>query len=58
MNEYCEPYLQIQKLLKKYHSATLKGNFDQATRIAHDLADQTIKLEIPSIKQLKNQWLS
>lgn len=58
MNDYCEPYLQIQKLLKAYHVATLKGNFDRATKLAHELADETIKLEIASIKQLKNQWLS
>lgn len=58
MNDYCEPYLQIQKLLKAYHNATLKGNFDKATKIAHDIADETIRLEIASIKQLKNSWLS
>jgi hypothetical protein len=58
MTDYCEPYLQIQKLLKSYHKATLKGNFEKATKIAHDLADETIRLEIASIKQLKNNWLS
>jgi hypothetical protein len=58
MTDYCEPYLQIQRLLKSYHKATLKGNFEKATKIAHDLADETIRLEIASIKQLKNNWLS
>lgn len=58
MTDYCEPYLNIQRLLKSYHKATLKGHFDKATRIAHELADETIRLEIASIKQLKNQWLS
>ena len=58
MNDYSENYLNLQKLLKSYHKATLKGNFEKATKIAHELADETIKLEIASIRQLKNQWLS
>ena len=58
MIDYSEPYLNIQKLVKAYHSATLKGQFEKATKIAHDLADETIRLEIASIKQLKNQWIS
>lgn len=57
MTDYSENYLNLQKLLRKYHTATLKGDFEKATRIAHDLADETIRLEIASIKQLKNQWL-
>jgi hypothetical protein len=55
--DYSENYLKIQRLLKKYHNATLKNNFERATRIAHDIADETIKLEIASIRQLKNEWL-
>ena len=58
MTDYCEPYLNIQKLLKSYHKATLKGHFDKATKIAHELADETIRLEIASIKQLKNRWIN
>jgi len=58
MTDYSENYLKIQRLLKGYHSATLKNNFEQATKLAHDLADETIKLEIASIKALKDQWLS
>ena len=57
MIDYCEPYLKIQKLVKEYHYATLKQNFEKATKIAHELADETIRLEIASIKQLKNQWI-
>ena len=57
MKDYCEPYLNIQRLLKAYHIATLKGNFERATKIAHELADETIQLEIASIRALKNQWL-
>ena len=58
MTDYCEPYLKIQQLTKAYHNATLKGNFEKATKIAHDLADETIRLEIATIKQLKNQWVN
>jgi len=58
MTDFSENYLNLQRLLKAYHNATLKGNFEKATKIAHDLADETIKLEIASIRQLKNQWLS
>lgn len=57
MIDYSEPYLNIQKLVKAYHTATLKGNFEKATKIAHELADETIRLEIASIRQLKNQWV-
>jgi hypothetical protein len=57
MTDYSENYLNLQKLLKDYHNATLKKNFERATRIAHDIADETIKLEIASIRQLKNEWL-
>jgi hypothetical protein len=57
MKDYCEPYLNIQRLLKSYHNATLKCNFELATKLAHDLADETIKLEIASVKALKDQWL-
>ena len=57
MIDYCEPYLKIQKLVKAYHNATLKQNYEKATKIAHELADETIRLEIASIKQLKDQWI-
>jgi len=57
MTDYSENYLKIQKLLKSYHNATLKCNFELATKLAHDLADETIKLEIASVRALKEQWL-
>jgi len=56
--DYSENYLRIQRLMKAYHTATLKRQFEKATQIAHDLADETIKLEISTIRELKNQWLS
>jgi hypothetical protein len=55
--DYSENYLRIQQLMKAYHNATLKNNFEKATKIAHDLADETIKLEIASVRALKDQWL-
>jgi len=58
MNDYSENYLRMQRLMKSYHNATLKCNYELATKIAHDLADETIKLEISTIRELKNQWLS
>jgi len=58
MNDYCVPYLNIQRLLKKYHYAQLKGKAELATKIAHEIADETIRLEIASVKELKKQWLS
>jgi len=58
MNDYCEPYLNIQKLIKKYHNAQLKGKAELATKIAHEIADESIKLEIASIKQLRNHWVN
>lgn len=58
MNDYCVPYLNIQKLLKKYNNAQLKGKTELATKIAHEIADETIRLEIASVKELKKQWLS
>jgi len=58
MKDYCEPYLNIQKLLKAYHSATLKGNFELATQLAHKLSEETIKLEIATYDQVRKQWLS
>ena len=58
MTDYCEPYLKIQRLLKAYHIATLKGNFERATKLAHELADESIQLEITTIRKLKDQWLS
>ena len=57
MTDYSENYLRIQKLMKCYHNATLKNQYEKATKIAHDLADETIRLEIATIKELKDQWL-
>jgi len=50
--------LRIQKLLKCYHTATLKNQYEKATKIAHDLAEETIKLEFATYDQVRKQWLS
>ena len=58
MNDYSENYLKIQQLMKSYHNATLKCDYDKATQLAHELSDETMRLEISTIKALKEQWLS
>jgi hypothetical protein len=57
MTDYSENYLRIQKLLRCYHNATLKQDYDKATRIAHDLAEETIKLEFATYAQVRKEWL-
>jgi hypothetical protein len=58
MNDYSQNYLRIQQLLKKYHNATLKNDFAKATLLAHDIADETIKLEFSTYEQVRKSWLS
>lgn len=57
MTDYSENYLKIQRLLKSYHEAATKCKYELATKLAHDLADETIRLEISTIRELKDQWL-
>ena len=57
MSDYSENYLKIQRLLKKYHEATLKNQFDKATQLAYELAVETIKLEFATYDQVRKQWL-
>jgi hypothetical protein len=58
MTDYSENLLRIQKLLKCYHKATLKNQYEKATKIAHDLAEETIRLEISTYDQVRQRWLS
>jgi len=58
MTDYSENYLRIQKLLKCYYKATLKCDYEKATKIAHDLAEETIKLEFATYDQVRKQWLT
>ena len=43
--DYSEVYLQIKAKLKDYHDLCLKGRFNEATDVAIELTDLTIKLE-------------
>lgn len=43
--DYSEIYLQVKAKLKDYHDLCLKGRFNEATDVAIELADLTIKLE-------------
>jgi hypothetical protein len=58
MTDYSQNYLKIQKLLKSYHNATLKNNYAKATQLAHELAEETIKLEFATYDQVRKSWLS
>ena len=58
MNDYSENYLKLQRLMKSYHNATLKCDYDKATKFAHELSDEAIRLELATIRALKDQWLS
>jgi len=57
MTDYSENYLRIQQLLKKYHNATLKCDYELATQLAHELSEETIKLEFATYDQVRKSWL-
>jgi hypothetical protein len=56
--DYSENYLRIQQLMKQYHNATLKNQYEKATQIACQLAEETIQLEFSTYDQVRKQWLS
>jgi hypothetical protein len=58
MTDYSENYLRIQQLMKAYHDATLKNNYEKATQIACQLAEETIQLEFATYDQVRKQWLN
>ena len=58
MIDYSENYLKLQRLMKSYHSATLKCDYDKAIKFAHELSEETIKLEFATYDQIRKQWLS
>ena len=53
MKDYSEVLINIQRLIREYHYATLKGNYHKATNIAIRLSDETYKLESATIRQIK-----
>ena len=58
MNDYSQNYLKLQMLMKSYHNYTLKCYYEKATQIAHELSEETIKLEFATYDQIRKQWLS
>ena len=44
--------------MKSYHNATLKCDYKLATQLAHELSEETIKLEFATYDQIRKQWLS
>ena len=58
MTDYSENFLRIQQLMKAYHNATLKNQYEKATQIACQLAEETIQLEFATYDQVRKQWLS
>jgi hypothetical protein len=45
MNDYSTPYLALNKLIKDFHNATLKGEYQRAYEIAVDITDVSQQLE-------------
>lgn len=45
MNDYSTPYLALHKLIKEFHEATLKGEYQRAYEIAVDITDVSQQLE-------------
>ena len=58
MTDYSENYLKIQKLMKSYYAATTKNEYEKATQIACQLAEETIQLEFATYDEVRKQWLS
>ena len=45
MTDFSTPSLAMMKLMKEYHTETIKGHYDLAYQIAIDLADVAQNLE-------------
>jgi hypothetical protein len=58
MTDYSENFLRMQQLMKAYHNAILKNQYEKATQIACQLAEETIQLEFATYDQVRKQWLS
>lgn len=56
--DYSENILYLNKLMKMYHKATLKGKFDKAMHIATTISEEAIRLEIATLREVKKSWLS
>jgi hypothetical protein len=45
MIDYSTPYLALNKLMKDFHAATIKGEYAKAYEIAVDITDVSQQLE-------------
>ena len=45
MNDYSTPYLALNRLMKDFHAATIKGEYEKAYEIAVDITDVSQELE-------------
>jgi len=45
MNDFSTPYLALHKLMKSFHEAINKGNYQQAHEISIDMVDVAQALE-------------
>lgn len=45
MTDYSTPYLALHRLIKDFHEATLKGQYQQAYEISVDITDVAQQLE-------------
>ena len=45
MNDFSTPYLALQRLLRDFHTATIKGEFAKAYEISVDITDVSQELE-------------
>ena len=45
MTDYSTPYLALHKLMKDFHAATIKGEFEKAYEISVDITDVAQQLE-------------
>ena len=55
MNDFSTFYLALHKLMKDFHEATLKGQYDKAYQISLDMTDVAHDLELIA-KDLAEQW--
>lgn len=55
MNDFSTPYLALNKLMKSFHEAINKGNYQQAHEISIDMVDVAQNLEDVS-KKLRDAY--
>jgi len=58
VTDYSTNYLKLQRLIKSYHNATLKGDFEKAMKHATSISEESIRLEIATLREVKKSWLN